>query len=364
MKKSADILSLPIISITEGRELGMSKTLVIDAKNGMIAAITIEDEEWYRGVKLIPYASIIAIGDDAITILHSDKILKLSQVGDYEAMLDENIKILGTKAITKTGTIQGKICEIFVGDNGRIEKCEIRKNDGSVTEVLADNISIFGKQVTVIDPDGVKKTPPAVQPIPEVKPAEIPVEKPVEVVKPVETTPPPVEEIKPVETPAPVVEEVKPVEEIPAPVETPAPAVEEVKPAEENPVASEVAPVEEEPEEEEFEEPDLKDFEPEPAPPAPEPKQDQMSGTNQAEALKAALKRAMANQQKAAPAAEKPAPKKSAGKMPLLGKKAVKTIIADNGNVIIEEGEQITEEVLQKAKIANKLIELSMNCVA
>lgn len=351
MKKSADILSLPIISITEGRELGMSKTLVIDAKNGMIAAITIEDEEWYRGVKLIPYASIIAIGDDAITILHSDKILKLSQVGDYEAMLDENIKILGTKAITKTGTIQGKVCEIFVGDNGRIEKCEIRKNDGSVTEVLADNISIFGKQVTVIDPDGVKKTSPAVQPIPEVKPAEIPVEKPVEVVKPVEeikpveTTPPPVEEIKPVETPAPAVEEVKPAEEIPAPVA-------EVKPVEE-------IPAEEEPEEE-FEEPDLKDFEPEPA---PEPKQDQMSGTNQAEALKAALKRAMANQQKPAPA-EKPAPKKSAGKMPLLGKKAVKTIIADNGNVIIEEGEQITEEVLQKAKIANKLIELSMNCVA
>ena len=353
MKKSADILSLPIISITEGRELGMSKTLVIDAKNGMIAAITIEDEEWYRGVKLIPYASIIAIGDDAITILHSDKILKLSQVGDYEAMLDENIKILGTKAITKTGTIQGKVCEIFVGDNGRIEKCEIRKNDGSVTEVLADNISIFGKQVTVIDPDGVKKTSPVVQPIPEVKPAEIPVEKPVEVVKPVEeikpveTTPPPVEEIPPVETPAPVAEEVKPAEEIPEPVAE-VPTVEEI-PAEEP--------------EEEFEEPDLKDFEPEPAPPVPEPKQDQMSGTNQAEALKAALKRAMANQQKAAPA-EKPAPKKSAGKMPLLGKKAVKTIIADNGNVIIEEGEQITEEVLQKAKIANKLIELSMNCVA
>ena len=354
MKKSADILSLPIISITEGRELGMSKTLVIDAKNGMIAAITIEDEEWYRGVKLIPYASIIAIGDDAITILHSDKILKLSQVGDYEAMLDENIKILGTKAITKTGTIQGKVCEIFVGDNGRIEKCEIRKNDGSVTEVLADNISIFGKQVTVIDPDGVKKTPPAIQPIPEVKPAEIPVEKPVEVVKPVE-------EIKPVA-------EVKPVEEIPAvvkeiaPVETPAPVVEEIPAAEEVPTVEEI-PAEEEPEGE-FEEPDLKDFEPEPAPPAPETKQEQMSGTNQAEALKAALKRAMANQQKAAPAPEKPAPKKSAGKMPLLGKKAVKTIIADNGNIIIEEGEQITEEVLQKAKIANKLIELSMNCVA
>ena len=34
MKKSVEILGLPIISITEGRELGMSKTLLIDAANG------------------------------------------------------------------------------------------------------------------------------------------------------------------------------------------------------------------------------------------------------------------------------------------------------------------------------------------
>ena len=55
MKKSVEILGLPVISITEGRELGMSKTLLIDAKNGLVAAITIEDEDLYRGVKLIPY---------------------------------------------------------------------------------------------------------------------------------------------------------------------------------------------------------------------------------------------------------------------------------------------------------------------
>ena len=62
MKKSVEILGLPVISITEGRELGMSKTLLVDAKNGTIAAITIEDEDWYRGVKLLPYSSVIAIG--------------------------------------------------------------------------------------------------------------------------------------------------------------------------------------------------------------------------------------------------------------------------------------------------------------
>ena len=158
MKKSVEILGLPVISITEGRELGMSKTLLIDAKNGIVAAITIEDEDWYRGVKLIPYESVIAIGDDAVTITHSENILKLDDAGDYETLLDENIRVIGTKAITKNGTIQGKITELFIGEDGKIEKCEITAPDGTTSEVTADQISIFGKQVTVIDPEAEKKT--------------------------------------------------------------------------------------------------------------------------------------------------------------------------------------------------------------
>lgn len=157
MKKSVEILGLPVISITEGRELGTSKTLLIDAKNGMVAAITIEDEDWYRGVKLIPYESVIAIGDDAVTVTNSENILKLEEASDYENLLDENIRVIGTKAITKSGTIQGNITEVFVGENGSIEKCEVTAPDGTTTEVTADQISIFGKQVTVIDPDGQKK---------------------------------------------------------------------------------------------------------------------------------------------------------------------------------------------------------------
>ena len=77
MKKSVDILGLPVISITEGRELGMSKTLLIDAPNRVVAAVTIEDEDWYRGVKLIPYDNVIAVGEDAVTINNSENILTL-----------------------------------------------------------------------------------------------------------------------------------------------------------------------------------------------------------------------------------------------------------------------------------------------
>ena len=301
MKKSVEILGLPVISITEGRELGMSKTLLIDAKNGTVAAITIEDEDWYRGVKLIPYESVIAIGDDAVTVTNSENILTLDDAGDYEQLLDDNIRIIGTKAITKSGSIQGKISELYIGDDGKIEKCEITAPDGTTSEVTADQISIFGKQVTVIDPSSEKKNEPVAAPAPaaaapakEAPAPEAPAKEAVAAKEPAA----PKAEVKP-DLP-------KAAAEKPAAKPAPAPAA---------PKAPE-----------------------KPAAPAPKP------------APKADPKQA---------AADKATEERH--RRFLLGKKATRTIKMDNGIVIVEEGQDITEEVLQKAKLANKFIELSMN---
>ena len=310
MKKSVDILGLPVISITEGRELGMSKTLLIDAPNRIVAAITIEDEDWYRGVKLIPYDNVIAVGDDAVTINNSENILTLDAAGDFETLLDDNIRVIGTKAITRTGVIQGNITEIFIGEDGNIEKCEITTPEGSTSEVTADQVSIFGKEVTVISPEGDagKKFDAAAAPA-----------------APAVTAPAAQEAaVEPVAEAAPAVEEpVTPVVEASTPVAEEAPAVE--------PPAEEPAPVEK--------------TAPEPEKPAAE---------------------APAPVEEAAVA--EPAEDKSADRVNedrhrrfLLGKKATRTIKMDNGVVIVEAGADITEEVLQKAKLGNKFIELSMS---
>ena len=306
MKKSIEIIGLPVISITEGRELGMSKTLLIDAKNGTIAAITIEDEDWYRGVKLLPYSSVIAIGEDAVTVTNSENILTLEDAGDYEAMMDANIKIIGTKAITKSGTIQGKVVEIYVGDNGKIEKCEIEARDGSLSEITSDQISIFGKQVTVIDSDLEKKT-------------ELIAPK-----APAEAVAAPKAEEKPAAEPkaeAPKAE--------PAKAEAPkAEPKQEAKPAEPKAV------------------------------PAPAPKAEQKQEAKpapKAEPAKAEAPKADPSIQMADKATEE------RHRRFLLGKTVTRKITTDSGVVLVNEGDTVTEEVLQKVKIANKFIDLSMN---
>lgn len=288
MKKSVEIVGLPIISITEGRELGISKSLLIDAKNGLVSALIIEDEDWYRGIKLLPYDSVIAIGDDAITITNSENILTIDEAADYESMLAANVRVIGTKAITKSGSIQGIVQEIFIDESGKIAKCVIAA-EGSVEakEISAEDISIFGKQVTIIDST-----------IPE-KAADLTAQKKTESVTAA---------VEPA-----VKAEEKPAETAEIKTEASAQVVETALTEEIPPVKAEAAP-------------------PEPA-------------------------KAVADQ--AAPLVDKATEERH--RRFLLGKKAARRLTTDNGIAIVEAGAIITEEVLQKAKLANKFIELSMN---
>ena len=308
MKTSAEILGLPVISITEGRELGMSKTLLIDAKNGAVAAITIEDDDWYRGVKLIPFESVIAVGADAITITNSENILTLEDAVDFENLLDENVRIIGTKAITKAGTIQGSVSEIYIGDDGKVVQCEISDPQGNFLDnISAEQISIFGKQVTVIDSGSVTATASPAMPATEAPAA-------------------PALEAAPTFAETPAAE--PSAESVPEPApETPAvPDMSTAEPTEEPTPESVAEPAAETPAEA----------------PAPEPAAAPETAEDPAE--KAAAKATEDRHRRF-----------------LLNKKASRRITTDTGVVIVEAGGDITEEVLQKAKLANKIIELSMN---
>ena len=87
--------------------------------------------------------------------------------------------------------------------------------------------------------------------------------------------------------------------------------------------------------------------------------------TQQAEILRAALRKAMAKQAKiksgASTESATVADRLQSRRSMFLGKHATATIKTDNGIAIVEEGAEITEAVFQKARLANKLTELSKN---
>jgi uncharacterized protein YrrD len=265
MKKSVDIIGQPIISITEGKEFGNVKDLLINYTNGTIAALVIDDGKWYLGAKLVPFNSIAGLGEYAVTINNSSEITTVSGNAEFEKLFEADIKVIGTKVLTKGGKIQGKINEILIDNSGKIDSCEMEKADGEVVQLPTQKVVTFGKEVVIVaDSDEATGSITAPEAIVPVQPEQV---------------------------------------------------------AEPNPPVEEVAPVSQ---------PVVEDT------------------TKEA-------------QEKAQPVDDSAKKFDDKHRKFLLGKKASRRIETDNGVVIVEQGGDITEEVLQKAKLAGKFVELSMN---
>ncbi|WP_312517288.1 PRC-barrel domain-containing protein [Anaerospora sp.] len=267
MKKSTDILGLPVISIMEGKELGNVKGLVINPNGGIVTALVRDEIKWYLEAKLLPFSAITGVGEYAVTIEDSSSVASITTAPEFEKLLSDDIKVIGTKVLTKSGRIQGKVTEILIDDAGQITACEIEDVSGQSAEIPAQRILTYGKDVLII-----KETTDEQQPVAAATLVQ--------------------SSVQPIAEP-------EPVAAVPAaPAADAAPAIAEV-----------------------------------PAPAA---------ATNDGNA----------------DAARKFDDKH---RKYLLGKKANRRIETDNGMVIIDQGGEITEEVLQKAKLAGKFVELSMS---
>lgn len=260
MKKSTEILSLPVFSIREGEELGTIKAFIINAAAKSVEAFLIDDGKWYLGAKLLPAKAVAGLGEFAVTVESSDNVVGVADFPDIEPLLVANTSVIGTKVVTTAGRILGRVTDFMVENDGKIAVCEYTVDNGDNQQVLLENIITLGKDVLFIRDASEEPAAPA----------------------PVEETP----VVTPVAAPAPVVEE---------------PKAEEAKVAEE-------------------------------APAEPAPEVDAYSRKIEEKTRKF-----------------------------LLGKKASRRIETDNGVLVVDEGGEITEEVLQKAKLAGKYVELSMN---
>ena len=284
MKTSVDIINLPVIDISEGVEIGVATKIVINPTEGSVAALVVNDDQWYLGAKLLPFSAITGLGESAITIVTGDSILSIENAPDIKQLLIMNISVIGTKVLTKTGHMQGTVTEFLIDDTGKIITCEIETLTGGTDSIPCERILTFGKKVLVIKDENDSSTSNDTLKLTK----NIPV---------VESTP---------EIEIPTVPELPTIPEIPevAPVVESTPVV---------PVVANVPPVT----------------------PTPTPKES--SNDNSA-------KKFDEKQRKY-----------------LLGKQASRRIETDNGVLIVEQGGEINEEVIQKAKMAGKFVELSMN---
>lgn len=317
MKKSQEIIGLPVFSVMDGKKIGQVKDLVLNPEEGKLDFILVSNGNWYSGARVLPYKAIMGIGLHAVTTESDSLMTNISETASAHSLLQRNIEIKGNRVLTNRGNLIGIVIEYEMDETtGKVTRLEYRTaQDETVVEFIdAGQVLTYGLDVIVIKEEAVGQGPqgggqPAVEA--QVQPAETP-----------ETAVEPAVVAAPV---PPVASE--PIAPVPAPAE---PVVERAIPSVSQPAAPEpVRPV---------------------VPPIPQP------------VIPSQVKEEMPEPEASAPGGDGAAFFKQRQRQFLLGKKLIQDIKDAAGNLLIPEGTVVTERVIDLAEKNNKYVELTQ-CV-
>jgi uncharacterized protein YrrD len=325
MKKTQKILGLPIISISDGMEVGRVKSIIINADRGAIDYIVVDSGIQIFSARVIPTEDVLGIGEYALTIENEGVITDINKVPAAIQLLQNDIKVKGTKVLTKKGRLIGEIGDIFIDDN---DNCKITGLEfiADITQkqiriIPRESVITFGKNLTVVKEDvesSLLDTPLQLDnesDFPDFeKKNNLDLEKGESIFEETAVISEAFLDAEPFETPSELDEQVVPEPEL---------LVTEPFAEPELPIA------------EPFAEPELTVTEPMPE---PEP---EVQAENEGDSASRLFEQRQ--------------------RQYLKGRYATKTIVDNDGNVIISEGMQIDDKVIDEAKSKNKLIELVIN---
>lgn len=153
MKKSTQISGLPIISISDGNQVGKVKSLVINPDKGSVDFLTIEHEDFQVSVKAIPFKKVVGIGEYAVTVDSENAVIDLNEIPIANQLVNKKIKITNTKVMTRKGELIGEVSEYYVDqDSGHILGMQLKLADKEVA-LSSESVVTFGKDIVIVKED-------------------------------------------------------------------------------------------------------------------------------------------------------------------------------------------------------------------
>lgn len=153
MKRSQDVIGLPVFSIVNGIKIGQVKDLVINPEEGKVDFILVSDGSWYVGAKVLPYKDVIGIGEYALTIESENLLSDIANDNNANNLLNRNIEIKGNRVLTNKGNLIGIISEYEFDENtGSLYKLEYKTSQGEnkIEIVYTTDVLTFGADVVVV----------------------------------------------------------------------------------------------------------------------------------------------------------------------------------------------------------------------
>lgn len=148
MRRTRDIVGLPVLDLKSGDQAGWIQDVVFDEGEGCVAGFLLEEGHFFQSSKGIPYDEVAAIGKDALTV----KNIEVKELSG--ARWSQKV---GNQVYTQGGDARGTIQDVYLDDSGqRIIGFEV--SDGLFADlvygrgtILQKHVMVDGEDVLIVD---------------------------------------------------------------------------------------------------------------------------------------------------------------------------------------------------------------------
>jgi uncharacterized protein YrrD len=131
-------------------QIGTVKTLVINPEKGFIDFLTIEQEDVQLSLKAIPFKKVVGIGEFAVTVESNNAVIDLAEIPIANQLVNKQIRIKNTKAMTRKGQLLGEVTEFFVDEEtGEIIGIELHIG-GRQAVLSSEFVLTYGKDILIV----------------------------------------------------------------------------------------------------------------------------------------------------------------------------------------------------------------------
>lgn len=117
MKTSQQIIGLPVVSITDGNEIGRVKALMIHAAMGKADFLILDSAIRSLAGGVVPIGKVLGIGTDAVTVLQAEDVSAMADVPAAIELLQKNATVRGTRILSRKGTLLGVAGDLIVDED-------------------------------------------------------------------------------------------------------------------------------------------------------------------------------------------------------------------------------------------------------
>ena len=129
MRKSKQFISMPVVSLEEGQQMGNIKALVVNPTEKKVVALAVEQKGLFREHKYIPYSKVRSVGGDAVTVNRGASAQKSGSLPEIITLVRDKNNINGARIVTENGTLLGIVDDYYVNlANGELVGMEFSGN--------------------------------------------------------------------------------------------------------------------------------------------------------------------------------------------------------------------------------------------